>query len=92
MQGPSFSQLDIGVNYHIDPVSVGVFYRGKPFQKSVINTPTQDAVILTLGCILRISTSAIATILQYLSLVHLPVEHTRFRSFMSFHPDRLVVL
>lgn len=49
MQGPSFSQLDIGVNYHIDPVSVGVFYRGKPFQKSVINSITQDAVILALG-------------------------------------------
>jgi type IX secretion system PorP/SprF family membrane protein len=49
MQGPSFSQMDIGVNYHIDPVSIGVFYRGKPFQKSVINTTTQDAVILALG-------------------------------------------
>lgn len=49
IQGPSFSQLDIGVNYHIDPVSVGVFYRGKPFQKSVINSTTQDAVILALG-------------------------------------------
>lgn len=49
MQGPSFSQLDVGVNYHIDPVSVGVWYRGKPFQKSVINSPTQDAIILALG-------------------------------------------
>lgn len=48
-QGASFSQLDLGVNYHIDPISVGVFYRGKPFQKSVINSTTQDAVILMLG-------------------------------------------
>lgn len=49
IQGPQFSQLDLGVNYHIDPVSVGVWYRGKPFEKSVISTPTQDAVILALG-------------------------------------------
>lgn len=49
MQGETFSQLDLGVNYHIDPVSVGLWYRGKPFQKSVINSITQDAIILTLG-------------------------------------------
>jgi len=48
-QGPSFSQLDVGINYHIDPVSVGIWYRGKPFQKSVINSITQDALILNLG-------------------------------------------
>jgi type IX secretion system PorP/SprF family membrane protein len=49
MQGSSFSQLDVGVNYHIDPVSVGVWYRGKPFEKSVINSVAQDALILSLG-------------------------------------------
>lgn len=50
-QGPTFSQLDIGVNYHIDPVSIGVFYRGKPFEKTVAERSglQQDAVILTLG-------------------------------------------
>jgi type IX secretion system PorP/SprF family membrane protein len=48
-QGNSFSQLDVGVNYHVDPVSVGIWYRGKPFQKTVINSITQDAVVLTLG-------------------------------------------
>lgn len=48
-QGPTFSQLDVGINYHIDPVSVGVWYRGKPFQKTVINTISQDALILNLG-------------------------------------------
>jgi type IX secretion system PorP/SprF family membrane protein len=48
-QGKTFSQLDVGVNYHIDPVSVGFFYRGKPFQKSVINSITQDAIVLSLG-------------------------------------------
>jgi type IX secretion system PorP/SprF family membrane protein len=48
-QGKTFSQLDVGLNYHIDPVSVGFFYRGKPFQKSVINSITQDALVLSLG-------------------------------------------
>lgn len=48
-QGPSFAQLDLGLNYHIDPVSVGVWYRGKPFKKSVINSIEQDALILFLG-------------------------------------------
>lgn len=49
MQGKSFSQLDLGVNYHIDPVSVGVWYRGKPFQQTVIHSIQQDALILYLG-------------------------------------------
>lgn len=49
MQGNMFTQLDLGLNYHIDPISVGVWYRGKPFQKSVINSVTQDAFILYLG-------------------------------------------
>ena len=50
-QGPSFSQMDVGVNYHIDPVSVGVWYRGKPvlFDKSVIGGIQQDALILSMG-------------------------------------------
>jgi type IX secretion system PorP/SprF family membrane protein len=49
MQGNTFSQLDLGINYHVDPVSVGVWYRGKPFKKSVINSIEQDALILFLG-------------------------------------------
>lgn len=52
-QGPTFSQLDIGVNYHIDPVSVGIWYRGKPWQKSVSNSITQDAAIVQLGLYMR---------------------------------------
>lgn len=50
-QGPTFSQMDIGVNYHIDPVSIGVWYRGKPvfFEESVIGGIQQDALILSLG-------------------------------------------
>lgn len=49
MQGKSFQQLDMGVNYHVDPVSVGIWYRGKPFQKTVVNSIQQDALILYLG-------------------------------------------
>ncbi|MCE7863929.1 MAG: type IX secretion system membrane protein PorP/SprF [Bacteroidetes bacterium CHB5] len=51
-QGP-ISQLDFGLNYHIDPVSVGAWYRGKPFEKNVIGTVNQDALILTLGLYLK---------------------------------------
>jgi len=49
MQGKTFQQLDLGVNYHIDPVSVGIWYRGKPFQKTVVSSVQQDALILYLG-------------------------------------------
>lgn len=49
VQGKSFSQLDLGVNYHVDPVSVGIWYRGKPFEKTVINTLAQDALIVHMG-------------------------------------------
>ena len=52
IQGPS-SQLDVGVNYHIDPVSVGVWYRGKPFENTVKNTIQQDALIFTMGIYLK---------------------------------------
>jgi type IX secretion system PorP/SprF family membrane protein len=53
MQGKTFTQLDLGLNYHIDPISVGVWYRGKPFQKTVINSVAQDAFILYLGLYLK---------------------------------------
>jgi len=43
------SQLNLGVNYHIDPVFIGFWYRGKPFEKTVIGTIQQDAIILQLG-------------------------------------------
>ncbi|MEQ9593265.1 MAG: PorP/SprF family type IX secretion system membrane protein [Cyclobacteriaceae bacterium] len=48
IQGP-ISQLDFGLNYHIDPVSIGVWYRGKPFENNVIGTVNQDAIIFTMG-------------------------------------------
>lgn len=53
MQGKIFTQLDIGLNYHIDPISVGVWYRGKPFQKTVISSVAQDAFIVYLGLYLK---------------------------------------
>jgi type IX secretion system PorP/SprF family membrane protein len=52
-QGASFNQMDIGINYHIDPVSVGFWYRGKPWQKSVNGSITQDAVVVMLGLYMR---------------------------------------
>ena len=53
MQGSSFSQLDVGVNFHIDPISVGVWYRGKPFSKDIVNSIEQDALILFTGLYLK---------------------------------------
>jgi type IX secretion system PorP/SprF family membrane protein len=53
MQGSSFSQLDLGINFHIDPISVGVSYRGKPFSKSIAQSVEQDAAILFLGLYLK---------------------------------------
>ncbi len=52
IQGP-ITQLDLGVNYHIDPLSIGVWYRGKPFQKNVIGTVNQDALIFTMGLYMK---------------------------------------
>lgn len=52
VQGP-ITQLDLGMNYHIDPVSIGVWYRGKPFQKNVIGTVAQDALIFTMGLYMK---------------------------------------
>lgn len=52
-QGPTFDQFDFGVNYHIDPVSVGIWYRGKPWQQTVAGSVTQDAAIVQLGLYMR---------------------------------------
>lgn len=48
VQGP-ISQMDVGVNYHVDPVSLGVWYRGKPWETTVANSVQQDAFIFVLG-------------------------------------------
>lgn len=52
-QGASFSQMDLGINYHVDPVSVGVWYRGRPWESTVINTAHQDALIINLGMYMK---------------------------------------
>ncbi len=52
-QGKSFTQMDMGINYHIDPVSVGIWYRGKPWERTVINSIAQDAAIVQLGLYMK---------------------------------------
>lgn len=52
VQGP-ITQFDAGVNYHIDPVSIGVWYRGKPFSKNYIGAVSQDALIFTMGLYMK---------------------------------------
>lgn len=52
IQGP-FTQMSVGVNYHIDPLSVGVWYRGKPYQQSGYGGINQDAFIFTMGMYLK---------------------------------------
>lgn len=43
------TQFNFGVNYHIDPVFVGLWYRGKPWEETVIGSVNHDALILQLG-------------------------------------------
>ena len=52
VQGP-ISQLNVGLNYHIDPVSIGFWYRGKPFQQNAIGSINHDALIIQLGIYLE---------------------------------------
>ena len=47
------SQLDFGLNYHIDPLMIGVWYRGKPYQSNVIGSVNQDALIFMMGLYLK---------------------------------------
>ncbi len=52
LQG-GFSQLDFGLNYHIDPIMIGMWYRGKPFETNVIGSVNQDALIFMMGLYLK---------------------------------------
>jgi type IX secretion system PorP/SprF family membrane protein len=52
-QGPTFSQFDFAINYHVDPVSIGMAYRGKFFKKSVINSMENDAMVFFLGLYMK---------------------------------------
>jgi len=53
MQGSGFAQMDVGINYHVDPIAVGLWYRGKPFGKEVFNTIDQDAMVAFFGLYLK---------------------------------------
>ena len=54
-QGPTFNQLDLGVNYHIDPISIGVWYRGVPLERTFQflgeedSQIQQDAIVFSLA-------------------------------------------
>lgn len=52
-QGTTFSQLDLGANFHIDPISIGAWYRGKPFSKGIDDKYEHDALILFMGLHLK---------------------------------------
>jgi type IX secretion system PorP/SprF family membrane protein len=52
VQGPT-TQLNVGVNYHIDPISIGVWYRGKPYQQTGYGSINQDALIFNMGLYLK---------------------------------------
>jgi type IX secretion system PorP/SprF family membrane protein len=46
----SITQLSFGLNYHVDPISIGVLYRGKPYEKvPSSDMPNQDALIFNMG-------------------------------------------
>ncbi len=45
----NITQFNFGLNYHIDPVFIGIWYRGKPWEESVIGSVNHDAMILQLG-------------------------------------------
>jgi len=45
----NISQLSFGLNYHVDPISIGVWYRGKPYEKTTTGTINQDALIFNMG-------------------------------------------
>ncbi|UII26445.1 type IX secretion system membrane protein PorP/SprF [Fulvivirga maritima] len=58
-QGSQFQQLDVGLQYHIDPIAVGVWYRGIPIQDDVDNEGEtlqmvqKDALVLVMSFMLK---------------------------------------
>lgn len=57
-QGDVFEQLDVGLQYHIDPVAIGIWYRGIPLkgkykqQTDVQPVIQQDALIFNMAFLL----------------------------------------
>ncbi len=49
-QQGEFNQLDVGINWHYDPISAGLWYRGVPFGKShESNLYDRDALVFMFG-------------------------------------------
>ncbi|MBK6264239.1 type IX secretion system membrane protein PorP/SprF [Marivirga sp. S37H4] len=49
-QQGEFNQLDIGINWHYDPISAGIWYRGVPFGKSEqSDLYDRDALVFMFG-------------------------------------------
>lgn len=44
-----FQQLDVGASFHYEPVMLGLFYRGMPWEQHVNDYTNHDAVILIFG-------------------------------------------
>ncbi|MEO9484905.1 MAG: type IX secretion system membrane protein PorP/SprF [Ekhidna sp.] len=44
-----FQQIDAGATVHLQPVLIGLYYRGMPFIKNGFNRINQDAIILVAG-------------------------------------------
>jgi len=53
IQGDTFTQFDLAINYHIDPVSIGFAYRGQPWKKNVANLMQNDAFVMQLGLYMK---------------------------------------
>lgn len=55
IQGATFQQMDVGLQYHIDPVAVGVWYRGIPLKGSfksegeILQVVQQDALVFVMS-------------------------------------------
>ena len=47
-QGP-FTQMDLGVNYHVDPVLIGLWYRGINVKENAAGNQSRDALIFSAG-------------------------------------------
>lgn len=47
-QGP-VHQMDLGMNFHMDPIIVGLWFRGIPLRKNVIGNYSRDALVFSSG-------------------------------------------
>ncbi|ELR68670.1 hypothetical protein C900_05933 [Fulvivirga imtechensis AK7] len=55
IQGATFQQMDVGMQYHIDPIAVGLWYRGIPLKGSfksegeILQVVQQDALVFVMS-------------------------------------------